>query len=127
MDDFYHDVHKYVRDIEEVIIQVLDKYSIEGYRRQEYTGVWVKDADKEKKICAIGIHLSRWVSMHGLAFNVNTDLSYFEGIIPCGISEKTSEVCSLQSLLKESIDLDRIKKEIKESFQSVFDLVYIQQ
>lgn len=127
MDDFYHDVHKYVRDIEEVIIQILDKYSIRGYRRPEYTGVWVKDGDIEKKICAIGIHLSRWVSMHGLAFNVNTDLSYFEGIIPCGISEKTSEVCSLQSLLKQSIDLDKIKEQIKDSFQSVFDLVYIQQ
>ena len=90
LDLIFTDVHKYVRYLEQVIINVLQKYNIEGGRSDRYTGVWIngdKVLDEARKICAIGVHLSRWVTMHGFAFNVNTNLSYFDHIIPCGITD----------------------------------------
>jgi len=90
-----------------------------------YTGVWVEDAKgttTARKICAIGVHLSRWVSMHGFAFNINTNLDYFNHIIPCGIQDDDKSVCSLSSLLGNEVDLQEIKKKINIAFGEVFDV-----
>ena len=125
LDDFFHDVHKYVRLLEEVIIRFLDDKGVKAYRREAYTGVWVKHNEMQEKICAIGVHLSRWVSMHGLAFNINTNLDYFKGIIPCGIADSDSKVCSLESLLDEKQNLAEVKLELKAKFKEVFDLEYV--
>ncbi len=109
------DTHKYLRAIEEVIIKICAEYNITAGRNQEYTGVWVGD----KKIAAIGIKVSRWITMHGFAFNVNTDLSLFDGIIPCGIKEK--KVTSLQKELDKTIDINEVKSIILKNFTEVFD------
>jgi lipoyl(octanoyl) transferase len=125
LDLIFTDVHKYVRGLEEVIIRVLKDYNIDGTRNPRYTGVWIDDAqgtDKAKKICAIGVHLSRWVSMHGFAFNINTDLNYFNHIIPCGIQDDDKSVCSLSSLLGNEVDLQDIKEKISVAFGEVFEV-----
>jgi lipoyl(octanoyl) transferase len=125
LDLVFTDVHKYVRSLEETIIRVLDKYGISGFRNDRYTGVWVHDPhakDQLKKICAIGVHLSRWVTMHGFAFNVNTDLSYFDHIVPCGIQDPDKSVCSLSGLLGKTVDLQQIKQEVISEFGVVFDM-----
>lgn len=125
LDLIFTDVHRYVRSLEEVIIRVLKRYGIRGERNDRYTGVWVnehKAVYEAKKICAIGVHLSRWVTMHGFAFNVQTNLSYFDHIIPCGISDPDKSVCSLQSLLDKDVDLQAVKKEVVQEFGVVFDL-----
>ncbi|MEO5906576.1 MAG: hypothetical protein ABIQ11_07610, partial [Saprospiraceae bacterium] len=90
-----------------------------------YTGVWVssdKVNNESRKICAMGVHLSRWVTMHGFAFNVNTDLSYFNYIIPCGIADTDKSVCSLSSLLGNNVNLQTVKQQIAREFGLVFDL-----
>jgi lipoyl(octanoyl) transferase len=125
LDLIFTDVHKYVRALEEVIIRVLQNYDITGIRNTSYTGVWVangKVTNEMMKICAIGVHLSRWVTMHGFAFNVNTDLSFFNHIIPCGIVDPDKSVCSLSSLLGKDVDLQAIKQEIIQAFGLVFEL-----
>ncbi len=125
LDLIFTDVHKYVRSLEEVIINTLQKHNIKGIRSDRYTGVWVEDdkvIDEEKKICAIGVHLSRWVTMHGFAFNVNTNLSYFDHIIPCGITDPNKSVCSLGSLLGKDVNLQEIKRQVSKEFGLVFDL-----
>ena len=104
---------------------VVQKYEVKGIRNDSYTGVWVLD-DKSmldvKKICAIGVHLSRWVTMHGFAFNVNTDLSFFDHIIPCGISDPDKSVCSLSSLLGKDVNLQEIKEHVASEFSQLFGL-----
>lgn len=125
LDLIFTDVHKYVRSLEEVIIRVLALYGIEGIRNDKYTGVWVKSIKpfiEAEKICAIGVHLSRWVTMHGFAFNVNTDLSYFDHIIPCGISDPAKTVCSLSGLLQKDVDLQEIKSHVSTEFSLLFGL-----
>lgn len=125
LDLIFTDVHRYVRSLEKVIINVLHKYQVEGSLNPLYTGVWVKNEQSEteaRKICAIGVHLSRWVTMHGFAFNVNTDLSYFNHIIPCGIADPDKSVCSLSGLLGKTIDLQKIKQEVTDVFSAVFNL-----
>lgn len=125
LDLVFTDVHKYVRSLEQVIINVLQLWHIVAIRNNSYTGVWIPDgkaSNEMKKICAIGVHLSRWVTMHGFAFNVNTDLSYFQHIIPCGISDPDKSVCSLSSLLGKSVDLQAVKQEIVREFGHVFQL-----
>ncbi len=125
LDLIFTDVHKYVRSLEEVIIKVLQDYTIKGSRSDSYTGVWIENdkvIDEEKKICAIGVHLSRWVTMHGFAFNVNTNLSYFDHIIPCGIDDPNKSVCSLSSLLGKDVNLQEIKRQVSQAFGLVFDL-----
>lgn len=109
------DTHLYLRNLEEVIIKVLAEYGIESERKPEYTGVWVG----ESKIAAIGIRVSRWVTMHGFAFNINTDLELFNGIIPCGIKDK--EVTSLSRLLKREINIDEVKQKLRDQFVLHFD------
>ncbi len=114
LNNYYLDIHRYMRDLEEVVIRTLDQFGIKAHREPEYTGVWV---DSEK-ICAIGVKVSRWVTMHGFAFNVNTDLSYFGRIIPCGIFHKG--VTSLSQLLERTIDISEVKKVVAEKFAEVF-------
>ncbi len=108
------DTHLYLRSLEEIIIQTLSSYGIESGRNPKYTGVWIGD----RKIAAIGIKVSRWITMHGFAFNINTDLSFFNGIIPCGIKEK--EVTSLQKELGREIDIEEVKNILLEKFTEVF-------
>ncbi|GAB6281940.1 MAG: lipoyl(octanoyl) transferase LipB [Ignavibacterium sp.] len=109
------DTHKYLRALEEVLILTCNEYGIKAGRNPEYTGVWIED----RKIAAIGIKISHWITMHGFAFNVNTDLNLFNGIIPCGIVDK--EVTSLQKELKKEIDIDEVKEKIIGNFKKVFD------
>ena len=120
LDQFFTDLGKYLRSIEEVIIKTLTEYNLTGERLKGATGVWL-DADKPtaRKICAIGIRCSRWVTMHGFAFNVNTDLSYFDFIIPCGITDKS--VTSLQKELGRELDMQEVKIKLKKNFELVFN------
>jgi lipoyl(octanoyl) transferase len=120
---FFTDVHRYVRSIEEVIIRTLAEYDLEGLRIKEFTGVWLDDDvwKPKRKICAIGVHLSRWVSLHGFAFNVNTDLDYFKNIIPCGIDDADKTVTSLAQELGKPLDMNTVKIQIKKHFSDVFD------
>jgi lipoyl(octanoyl) transferase len=121
LDNFFNDIGKYLRFLEEVIILTLKEYGLSGERSKGETGVWL-DVGKPtaRKICAMGVKTSRWVSMHGFAFNLNTDLSYFENIIPCGINDK--KVTSLEKEIGHKIDVDHAKSLIKSNLESVFDL-----
>lgn len=125
LEKFYTDIGKYMRSLEEVIIKTLADYGLHGDRSPGETGVWLDPGikGKEKKICAIGIRCSRWITMHGLAFNVNTNLDYFNNIIPCGIVNK--KVTSLQKELNRYLDLDEVKQKIKINFEKVFDVELI--
>lgn len=125
LDLIFTDVHRYVRSLEEVILRTLKHYGIDGIRNDRYTGVWVADAedkDYSRKICAIGVHLSRWVTMHGFAFNINTNLAYFNHIVPCGIQDEDKSVCSLAGLLGKTVDLQEVKQHVVEEFEAVFGL-----
>lgn len=120
LEKFETDIGKYLRKIEEMIIATLAEYGIKGDRSPGETGVWI-DPDvkgRERKICAIGVRTSRWITMHGFAFNVNTDLNYFNFIIPCGISNK--QVTSLEKELGHKVDMDEAKKKVKRNFEKVF-------
>ncbi|MEL6123659.1 MAG: lipoyl(octanoyl) transferase LipB, partial [Bacteroidota bacterium] len=122
LDQYYHDLHRYVRDIEEMIIRTIKTYGLVGDRIEGYTGVWLPPTDvrsMSRKVCAIGIHMSRWVSMHGFALNVNTDLSYFENIIPCGIAESNMTVTSIQHELGRRIDVPQVESILLNNFQEV--------
>jgi len=120
LEKFYTDIGRYLRSLEEVIILVLAEYGIKGGRSTGETGVWLDAGIKgmERKICAIGVRCSRWITMHGFAFNVNTDLNYFKHIIPCGIQNK--KVTSLQNELGKKISMDEVKEKIKKNFGDVF-------
>lgn len=120
---FFTDVHKYVRSIEEVIIRTLAEYGLEAFRIKDYTGVWLHDAAAapSRKICAIGVHLSRWVTLHGWAFNVNTPLEYFDYIVPCGITDADKTVTSLAAELGRPVDLSEVKNKLKRHFAEVFE------
>ncbi|HEY4643836.1 MAG TPA: lipoyl(octanoyl) transferase LipB [Bacteroidota bacterium] len=116
LNDHYRDVHRYLRDLEEVVIRTLLSLGVEGSRIEGLTGVWVDGC----KIAAIGVKVSRWVTMHGFALNVNTDLSYFNGIVPCGIFHKG--VTSLQQVLARDVDMEQVKAELSKRFGEVFGL-----
>ena len=122
LDGFFTDVHRYVRYLEEVVIRTLAEYGIGGERIKEYTGVWLPQKGwlPKRKICAIGVHLSRWVTLHGFAFNVNTDLSYFRHIIPCGINDKDKDVTSLSFELGRDVNEEEVKGKLKRHFSELF-------
>lgn len=123
LDEFFTDVHKYVRLIEEAIIDVLLMYNLKGERIPKYTGVWLPpdgNDSRYRKICAIGVHLSRWVSMHGFAFNINTDLSFFEKIIPCGIVDENMSVTSLSKELGREVALEEVGERLLHVFADLF-------
>ncbi len=121
LEKYYTDIGKYLRNIEEVIILTLKEYGIEAGRSSGETGVWI-DPDikgKERKICAIGVRTSRWITMHGFALNVNTNLDYFNFIVPCGISNK--QVTSLEKELGQKVDFEDTKEKLKNNFAIVFN------
>jgi len=120
LDNFFTDIHKYLRFLEDIFIKILADYGLKGERSDGETGVWLDVGTPfARKICALGVRASRWVTMHGFAFNVNTNLGYFDHIIPCGIDDKA--VTSLAVELKREVDLDEVKDKIKKYFEELFE------
>ena len=121
LDNFFTDIHLYLRTLEEAVILTLAHYGLEAGRYPGYTGVWF-DADNEKarKICALGVRCSRWVTMHGLALNVNTDLDYFNNIVPCGIDDKA--VTSMQLELGHAVDLHEVQHALQQHIAALFGM-----
>lgn len=120
LDKFKTDLGWYLRSLEEVIILTMADYGLKGARSSGETGVWL-DPDikgKERKICAMGIKCSRWITMHGFAFNINTDLRYFDYIVPCGIQDKA--VTSLEKELGHTVPMEEVKQKVLTHFQAVF-------
>jgi lipoyl(octanoyl) transferase len=129
LEKFGTDIGKYLRNLEEIIIRTLADFDIQGGRSSGETGVWLEagTVGKERKIAAFGVRCSRWITMHGFAFNVNTDLTYFDGIIPCGIKNK--QVTSLARELGRDVNLSEVKAKIKTHFEEVFEaelLVFVE-
>ena len=124
LDNFFTDIHKYLRLLEESIILTLKEYDLKAERSNGETGVWFDVGKKNaRKICALGVKTSRWVTMHGFAFNINSDLSYFKDIIPCGITDKN--VTSLQKELGKKIDIKKVKKRVKNHLSDIFKIDFI--
>ena len=121
LDNFFTDIHLYLRNLEEAIIRTLADYGIVSGRYEGFTGVWL-DADNERarKICALGVRCSRWVTMHGFAFNVNTDLNYFKNIIPCGIDDK--DVTSMERELGYKVDIEEVKLKLRQHIIDLFEM-----
>lgn len=123
LDYFFTDIHKYLRFLEESVILTLKEYGLVGDRIDGLTGVWIDvKSNNPRKICALGVKSSRWVTMHGIGFNVNTDLSYFDAIVPCGIKDKS--VTSLQNEIGELVDFENLKQKLKINLSNVFDFDY---
>lgn len=125
LDQFFTDIHKYLRTLEEAVILTLKDYGIIGGRIDKYTGVWldIDDPIKARKICAMGVKCSRWVTMHGIAFNINTDLNYFKNIVPCGIEDKG--VTSLKQELGYEVDIEEVKSKLLNHMQSLFQFTLL--
>lgn len=124
LENFFTDIHKYLRLLEEAVILTLKEYGLYGERSIGETGVWLDvETTKARKICALGVKTSRWVSMHGFAFNINTDLSYFGNIIPCGITDK--QVTSLQKELEREVDIEEVKTKLKNHLTNLFEMELI--
>lgn len=120
LENFFTDIHKYLRSLEEVIIRTLADYGIKGERSEGETGVWLDVGTPfARKICAMGVRASRWVTMHGFALNVNTDLGYFDNIIPCGIRGKAVTSLNVE-LSKEKVDTKEVKTLILKHFEEIF-------
>ena len=121
LDNFFTDIHRYLRLLEEAVILTLKEYGLKAERSEKETGVWFDvGTSKARKICALGVKSSRWVTMHGFAFNINSDLSYFKDIIPCGISDKN--ITSLQKELGRKIDIAEVKNKLKTYLIQVFKM-----
>jgi len=116
LNNYYLDIHRYLRDLEEVIIRSLVDFGIKAHREEKFTGVWVD----HEKIAAIGVKISRWITMHGFALNINTDLSYFDRIIPCGIFHKG--ITSIQKILGNAISVQDVSNSVLTHFSDVFDV-----
>ena len=125
LDHFFTDIHKYLRLLEETIILTLDEYGIKAGRSKGETGVWLDEDNtfKARKICAMGVRCSRWVTMHGWGFNVNSNLDYFKNIVPCGIQDKA--VTSLNKELGQDVDMTEIKAKLKKHFAALFECEYL--
>lgn len=121
LDNFFTDIHFYLRTLEEAIIRVLASYNLEGGRYPGYTGVWLSPGQQSaRKICAMGVRASRWVTMHGFALNVNTDLTYFKNIVPCGIDDK--DVTSIAKELGRPVDMMEVKAKLKSELAKLFEM-----
>lgn len=126
LDHFFTDIHKYMRYLEEAVILTLQDYGITGERVEGLTGVWIEgDTPRARKICAMGVKSSRWVTMHGIGFNINSDLSYFSHIVPCGIDDKA--VTSMERELGRPIDLEEVANVFKEKLAAQFGFTYVEQ
>ncbi len=125
LENFFTDIHKYMRLLEESVIETLAEFNIKAGRINGLTGVWIdyENANKARKICALGVKTSRWVTLHGLAFNVNTDLNYFKYIVPCGIDDK--DVTSLEKELGKRQDLEQVKSILKNKLSGLFEMEII--
>ena len=124
LDNFFTDIHKYLRFLEEAVMLTLKEYGLESERSPGESGVWFDVATpKARKICALGVKSSRWVTMHGFAFNINSDLSYFGNIIPCGITDKS--VTSLQKELGKEMDMQEVKNKVKYHLIELFEMEII--
>ena len=124
LENFFTDIHKYLRSLEEAVILTLKEYNIESGRIKDYTGVWIDiKSDNPRKICALGVKTSRWVTMHGLALNVNTDLNFFKNIIPCGINDK--EVTSISKEVGQDIKIKDVEKKLLNNLSKVFEFKLI--
>lgn len=122
LENFFTDIHQYMRKLEEGVIQTLHEFDLQAGRIKGLTGVWldIDDPRKPRKICAMGVKTSRWVTMHGLALNVNTDLGYFNNIVPCGIGDKA--VTSMQKELNSLLDFHTVKDVLKSKLASLFEM-----
>jgi len=122
LDNFFTDIHRYLRFLEEAIIRTLAEYNLQAGRIEKLTGVWLDSEIQEnpRKICAMGVKASRWVTMHGLALNINTDLSYFEHIIPCGIQDKA--VTSMAKELNQEIAIHEVKSKLQVHLAELFEM-----
>jgi len=121
LDNFFTDIHLYLRTLEEAVILTLAHYGLKAERYPGYTGVWFDaDNDRARKICAMGVRCSRWVTMHGLAFNINPDLDYFKNIVPCGIEDKA--VTSLEKELGRKVDINEVKDILKHHISVLFHM-----
>jgi lipoyl(octanoyl) transferase len=125
LDDFFTDIHKYLRYLEEAVILTIGEYGLKGDRYPGFTGVWLDPNDpvRARKICAMGVKCSRWVTMHGIGFNVNTDLNYFKNIVPCGIDDK--QVTSIEQELGRKVDLEEVKEKLKQNLANIFDFDFV--
>lgn len=125
LDNFFTDIHKYLRYLEEAIIMTLAEYGLKGERSEGETGVWLDVGTPfARKICAMGVRASRWVTMHGFALNVNTDLGYFDNIIPCGIRGKAVASLNVELGLKK-VDEEEVKSKIVKNLQNLFSLDFL--
>lgn len=121
LENFFSDIHKYLRFLEEVIILTLKEYGIQAERSQGETGVWLDvGTPLVRKICALGVRTSRWVTMHGFAFNVNTDLGFFDHIIPCGIKEKAVTSLNVELGVNE-VSMEEVKDKLIKHFKALFE------
>jgi len=122
LENFKTDIRWYIKNIAAVIIQTLKEYGIESYYDQEFPGVWIKDdlTGEKKKICAVGVHLSRWVTNHGFAFNINNSLEYYKYFVPCGIAEQDRTVTTLQNETNKEMNIEEVKEKLLLNFSSVF-------
>lgn len=124
LDQFFTDIHKYMRYLEEAVILTLGEFGIKAGRVEGLTGVWLDGGTKnERKICAMGVKSARWVTMHGIALNVNADLTYFNHIVPCGIPDKS--VTSMEEELGRKIDMTEVQESLKINMANLFDFEYI--
>lgn len=125
LDNFFTDIHLYLRTLEEAIIRTLSDYGISAGRYPGYTGVWLDpDGDQARKICAMGVRSSRWVTMHGFAFNVNSNLDYFTYIVPCGIDDKA--VTSMKEELGTAVDMKEVKQILRQHIAALFEMKLIE-
>lgn len=124
LEKMYTDIGLYLRNLEEVIIRTIAEYGIAGERSKGETGVWIAPGirGQERKICAIGVRCSRWITMHGFALNVNTDLSYFNNIIPCGIQDK--QVTSIEKETGGKVNYEEVKSRLRSNFEKIFDVTF---
>lgn len=124
LDEFFTDIHKYMRYLEEAVIRTLADFNIESGRVEGLTGVWIDGGTpQERKICAMGVKSSRWVTMHGIGFNINTDLTYFNYIVPCGIQDKS--VTSLEKELNRKVTISEVQEKLTYHLADLFGFNYV--
>ncbi len=122
LDEFFTDIHKYVRFLEQAVIDTMAEYEVTGSRIEDFTGVWIEDdSPMKRKICAIGVHLSRWVTLHGFAFNVVTNLENFNKIVPCGIDDENKTVTSLHLESKKEVQRDEVVNLVTDKLSTLFE------